>query len=72
MSSEQRTSRRKREIHLYLREEILDALEHVAEDSCLSVSQVVEILLGFYWELNALAENWHFLAEVNKRFRRTA
>lgn len=62
---------RKREVHLYLREDILDALERVAADSDLSVSRVVEILLGFYWELNGVAEKGRLLADVNRRFRRT-
>jgi hypothetical protein len=63
--------RRRREIHLYLREDILESLERVAAESGLSISQVVEVLLGFYWELNTVAEKGRFLAEVNRRFRRT-
>jgi hypothetical protein len=63
--------RRRREIHLYLREDILESLERVATESGLSISQVVEVLLGFYWELNTVAEKGRFLAEVNRRFRRT-
>ena len=68
---QERASRRKREVHLYLREDLLEALERVAADSELSVSRVVEILLGFSWELNTLEEKSRFLAEVNRRFRRT-
>ena len=64
--------RRKREVHLYLREDILKTLERVAADSELSVSRVVEILLGFYWELNDAAEKGRFLVDVNRRFRRTS
>ena len=64
--------RRKREVHLYLREDILKSLERVAADSGLSVSRVVEILLGFYWELNDAAEKGRFLVEVNRSFRRTS
>ena len=64
--------RRKREVHLYLREDILKSLERVAADSGLSVGRVVEILLGFYWELNSLAEKGRFLAEANRSFRRTS
>lgn len=72
MADESRGKRRKREVHLYLREDILEALERVASESDLSISQVTGILLGFYWELNGLAEKGRFLAEVNRRFRRTA
>ena len=38
MANEQRRERRKREIHLYLREDLVEALERVASDSDLSVS----------------------------------
>jgi hypothetical protein len=71
MAVEPLGKRRRREIHLYLREDILQTLERVATESDLSISQVVEILLGFYWELNTVAEKGRFLAEVNRRFRRT-
>jgi hypothetical protein len=71
MAVEPLAKRRRREIHLYLREDILEALDRVATESDLSISQVVEILLGFYWELNSVAEKGRFLAEVNRRFRRT-
>jgi len=71
MADEPLAKRRRREIHLYLREDILEALERVATESDLSISQVAEILLGFYWELNSVAEKGRFLAEVNRRFRRT-
>jgi hypothetical protein len=63
--------RRKRELHLYLREDLVEALEQVAADSDLSVSRVVEVLLGFYWEWNALAEKGRFMAKVYRHFRRT-
>ena len=72
MAVEAGRSRRKRRLHLYLREDIVEALERVAADSDLSVSRVVEILLGFYWELNSVAERGLFLAEVHRRFRKTA
>lgn len=72
MAEESAPQRRKREVHLYLREDILKSLERVAADSGLSVSRVVEILLGFYWELNSLAEKGRSLADVNRSFRRTA
>jgi hypothetical protein len=71
MVDEPRPKRRRREVHLYLREDILEALERVAADSGLSISQVVEILLGFNWEFNSMAEKANFLAELNRRFRRT-
>jgi hypothetical protein len=71
MPLEPRRVHQKRELHLYLREDIVEALERVAADSDLSVSRVVEILLGFYWELNGLAEKGRFMAEVNRRFRTT-
>jgi hypothetical protein len=71
MEHEARTARRKREVHLYIREDIVEALERVASDSDLSVSRVVEILLDFYWELNSLAEKGRFMADVNRRFRTT-
>jgi len=70
MANEQRRERRKREIHLYLREDLVEALERVASDSDLSVSRVAEILLDFYWELRSLAEKWRFTANVNRRFRK--
>ena len=54
-----------------MREDMLEALERVAAESDLSVSRVVEILLAFYWELNCVAEKGRFMAEVNRRFRRT-
>ncbi len=64
--------RRKRALSLYLREDIVEALERVAADSDLSVSKVAEIVLGFYLELNGLVEKGRFLIEVNRRFRTTA
>jgi hypothetical protein len=72
MVDEPRPKRRRREVHLYLREDILEAVERVAADSGLSISQVVEILLGFNWEFNSMAEKVNFLADLNRRFRRTA
>ena len=63
--------RRKRELHLYLREDLVEALERVASDSNLTVSRVAEILLGYSMELNDLAEKQRFIAEVNKRFRKS-
>jgi hypothetical protein len=72
MVDEPRPKRRRREVHLYLREDILEALERVAADSDLSISQVVEIFLGFNWEFNSMAEKANFMADLNRRFRRTA
>jgi hypothetical protein len=71
MPVEPRRKVQRRELHLYLREDIADALERTAADSGLSVSRLVEILLGFYWELNGMAEKANFLADLNRRFRRT-
>ena len=71
MANEQGRERRKREIHLYLREDLVEALERVASDSDLSVSRVAEIVLDFYWELRSLAEKCRFTANVNRRFRKT-
>jgi len=68
----ERAKRRKRGVSLYLRDDILEALERVSADSGLSLSQVVEILLAFGWELNTILENGRFLVELNKRFRRPA
>ncbi len=61
---------RKRRLHIYLREDIVEALEQVAADSDLTVSQVVEIVLGFYWELNSVAEKARFVAEVHRNFHK--
>ena len=69
MSLESSRGRQKRGLHLYLRGDMVEALERVAEGSGLSVSRVVEILLGFYWEMNGLAEKARFLADVQRRFR---
>ena len=71
MEDQPQAKRRKRGVSLYLREDILEALERVAADSDLSVSQVVEILLMFNWELNSIVEKGSFLVELNRRFRRT-
>jgi hypothetical protein len=64
-------SKRKRAVHLYLRDDIVEALEQAATISGLSISRVVEIILSFYWELNGLAQKGRFMAEVNHRFRKT-
>jgi RecA-family ATPase len=63
--------RRKRRLHVYLREDMVEALEQVAADSELTVSQVVEIVLGFYWELNGVAEKARFMANVHRSFHKT-
>ena len=63
--------RRKRVLSLYLREDIVEALERVAADSGLPVSRVAEILLGFQLEIGGIIENGRFLIELHRRFRRT-
>jgi len=63
--------RRKRVLSLYLREDIVEALERVAADSSLPVSRVAEILLAFQLEVSGLIENEGFLIELHRRFRRT-
>lgn len=63
--------RRKRALSLYLREDIVEALEQVAADSDLSISRVAEILLAFQFELNGLIEKGRFLVELNRRFQRS-
>jgi hypothetical protein len=67
----QETGRRKRRLHIYLREDIVEALERVAADSNLTVSQMVEVLLGFQLEMGGIIENARFLIELHRRFRRT-
>ena len=63
--------RRKRALSLYLREDIVEALERVAADSGLPLSRVAEILLGFQLEIGGIIENGRFLIELHRRFRRT-
>ena len=63
--------RRKRVLSLYLREDIVEALERVAADSGLPLSRVAEILLGFQLEIGGIIENGRFLIELHRRFRRT-
>jgi len=62
--------RRKRVLSLYLREDIVEAMERVAADSDLPVSRVAEILLGFQLEMGGILENGRFLIELHRRFRR--
>jgi hypothetical protein len=64
------TRRRKRRLHVYLREDIVEALERVATDSDLTISQVIEIVLGFYWELNSVAEKARFVVRVHRSFHK--
>jgi hypothetical protein len=64
--------RRKRALSLYLREDIVEALERVAAVSGLPVSRVAEILLGFQLEIGGIIENGRFLIELHRRFRRTS
>jgi hypothetical protein len=63
--------RRKRVLSVYLREDIVAAIEKVAADSGLSVSRVTEILLGFQLEMGGIIENGRFLIELHRRFHRT-
>jgi hypothetical protein len=63
--------RRKRVLSLYLREDLVEALERVAGDSGLPVSRVAEVLLAFQLEIGGLIENGRFLIELHRRFRRT-
>jgi len=69
MASEAR--RRKRRLHIYLREDIVEALERVAADSDLTVSEVVDILLGFQLEIGGIIENARSLIELHGHFHRT-
>jgi hypothetical protein len=64
--------RRKRVVSLYLRDDIVEALERVATDSDLNVSRVAEILLAFQLEMGHIIENERFLIDLHKRFHRTA
>jgi hypothetical protein len=63
--------RRKRVLSLYLREDVVEALERVATDSDLNVSRVAEVLLGFQLEMGRIIENERFLIELHRRFHRT-
>jgi hypothetical protein len=63
--------RRKRVLSLYLREDIVEALERVATDSDLNVSRVAEVLLGFQLEMGRIIENERFLIDLQRRFHRT-
>ena len=69
MPSEPR--RRKRVLSLYLREDVVEALERVAADSDLPISRVVEILLAFQLEIGGIIENGRFLIDLQGRFHRT-
>jgi len=64
--------RRKRVLSLYLREDIVEALERVAADSDLKVSRVAEVLLGFQLEMGRLIENERFLIDLYRGFHRTS
>ncbi len=71
MAEEGPAAPRRRGVHLYLREDVLEALERVAADFDISISRVLEILLAFYLELNSMAEKRCFMADLNSHFRRT-
>ena len=63
--------RRKQVMSIYLREDLVEALERVAAEFDVPVSRVVEILLSFQLEMGGLLENATFLLELHRRFHRT-
>ncbi|HUK50947.1 MAG TPA: hypothetical protein VLV18_07910 [Terriglobales bacterium] len=67
----ERAKRCRRGVSLYLREDILEALERVSAESELSVSQLAEILLSYQLEMGGLIEKGSFLLELHRRFHRT-
>ena len=69
MSAEPRP--RKRVLSVYIREDIVAALERVAADSGLTVSRVAEVLLSFQLEVGGIIENGRFLIELHRRFHKT-
>jgi len=62
---------RKRVLSVYIREDIVAALERVAADSGLTVSRVAEVLLSFQLEVGGIIENGRFLIELHRRFHKT-
>lgn len=64
------SERRKPRLHISLRADILQALQRVAEDYGMSVSEVIEILLGYRLELGSIMEEAHSLLEMHRDFRR--
>jgi hypothetical protein len=62
---------RKRVLSVYIREDIVAALERVAADSDLTVSRVAEVLLSFQLEVGGIIENGRFLIELHRRFHKT-
>jgi hypothetical protein len=62
---------RKRVLSVYIREDIVAALERVAADSDLTVSRVAEVLLSFQLEVGDIIENGRFLIELHRRFHKT-
>jgi len=64
--------RRKRAVSLYLRDDIVQAIERVAIESNLNVSRVAEVLLGFQLEMGRILENENFLLDLHRRLHRTA
>jgi hypothetical protein len=62
--------RRKPRLHISLREDIVEALERAAEESGMSVSRVIEQLLGFQLELETIKEKERALLDLQRSFRR--
>jgi FtsZ-binding cell division protein ZapB len=63
-------ARRKPRLHISLRADIVEALERSAKESGMSVSRVIENLLGFQMELENIKEKEHALMELQRSFRR--
>ena len=53
-----------------MRADIVEALERSAKESGMSVSRVIENLLGFQMELENIKEKEHALMELQRSFRR--
>jgi hypothetical protein len=62
--------RRRPRLHISLRADIVKALENSAEESGISVSQVIETLLGYQLELETIREKERALTELLRSFRR--
>jgi hypothetical protein len=62
--------RRKPRLHISLRADIVEALERSAKESGMSVSRVIENLLGFQLELENIKEKERALMELQRSFRR--
>ena len=62
--------RRKPRLHISLRADIIEALEHAAEESGMSVSQVIETLLTFQLQVGSIMEKERALLELHRSFRK--